>query len=69
MKCLFFIYEDRIIAMGFPSENVESIYRNSLDDVKSLLESKHKVSQAIWFDVYNLSVTITNFKSPHVFLN
>ena len=29
---------DRVIAMGFPSESVESIYRNALDDVRSFLE-------------------------------
>ena len=29
--------------MGYPSENVESIYRNALDDVRRLLEEKHKV--------------------------
>ena len=36
---------DRVIAMGFPSENVESIYRNSLDEVRKLLEEKHKVNR------------------------
>ena len=36
---------DRVIAMGFPSENVESIYRNSLDEVRKLLETRHKVQR------------------------
>ena len=35
----------RIIAMGYPSENVESIYRNSMEDVRRLLEEKHKVTR------------------------
>ena len=35
----------RIIAMGYPSENVESIYRNSMEDVRRLLEEKHKVKR------------------------
>ena len=51
MKYSLFLYEDRIIAMGFPSENVESIYRNSLDEVRKLLEEKHKVNR-----IFNLFV-------------
>ena len=35
---------DRVIAMGYPSENLESMYRNKLEDVRNLLEQKHKVA-------------------------
>ena len=34
---------DRVIAMGFPSENVEAIYRNPMDEVRGMLEQRHEV--------------------------
>jgi len=40
----------RVIAMGYPSENVESLYRNKLEDVRNLLEQKHKDH----YKIYNL---------------
>ena len=40
----------RVIAMGFPSEDVESLYRNPYSDVYRLLETRHHARYA----VYNL---------------
>ena len=39
--------QDRVIAMGYPSENFESMYRNKLEDVRNLLEQKHKVTFSV----------------------
>ena len=41
---------DKVIAMGFTSESNESIYRNSLDEVRRFLEDKHRDH----YKVYNL---------------
>lgn len=42
--------DDRIVAMGFPSESMEAAYRNPMKEVFRLLETKHKDH----YKVYNL---------------
>ncbi|XP_029709991.2 uncharacterized protein LOC109408139 isoform X1 [Aedes albopictus] len=41
---------DRIIAMGYPAEHMESIYRNKIEDVHKMLEKNH----AGCYKIYNL---------------
>ncbi|KAI8815159.1 hypothetical protein BJ742DRAFT_6397 [Cladochytrium replicatum] len=41
---------DNLIAMAFPADNIEGLYRNSFSEVKRFLDQRHKDS----YQVYNL---------------
>ena len=54
---------EKVIAMGFPSSGCESIYRNSLSDVKRFLYNEH----GTYFKVYNLCMEANRIYNKNIF--
>ena len=54
---------ERVIAMGFPSTGCESLYRNSLSDVKRFLYEEH----GTYFKVYNLCMENDRIYNKNIF--
>ncbi|KAK8797067.1 hypothetical protein WA158_004277 [Blastocystis sp. Blastoise] len=55
----------RIIAMGYPSSNMEGLYRNKLSDVVNFFNTRH----AHHYKLYNLCIETVRHYDPEVFDN